>query len=193
MQVETYEIEEHTETDTAATIADLETGALELIEKLALEGQKELVVPHEETNRETRIPYPKMTAQERAVYRAIFPTTTPVCKYNAGILPVRVMQVFEHARGLFRLVEVWHAPVTHPDPIMIGCQEAHSHSSENIFLLARWGNALKPFAELIEEARAAIKLQFSEEIAAKIARAQENLAKIDVLVAQKVRGEYVWV
>lgn len=183
MQVETFEIEESDEVSTPA----VEQEAIELIEKLNLAGQKSLVRV-DESDRLVRIPYPKMTAAEDHVYDAIFPTHTSVVRYDAGIIPIRVLQVISHAKELFSDVEVWHRRVKDPDPILVG-----RTAGREKYLLARWGDALKPFSELVEEARQILRVQFKVKLQERASDIQHKIAVVDTLVEQHLNGEYVYI
>lgn len=159
VEVETFEIEEAT-TPTGTT-PEIEAEAAGLIQKLGLKGQHSLTVKQE--GGATRIPYPEMTAQERAVYGAIFPAHTVIEEYNAGIIPVRVLQVAAHAREMFGLLQVWHKEVRDPDPILVG-YKGNQYSTQP-HLLARWGDGLRQFSELVKEARATLAAQFRSQLA----------------------------
>lgn len=189
MEVETYEIEEQVETETGTT-PTIETEALELIESLGLEGQRGLVVPAEvESEEGRRIPYAEMNREERAVYSVLFPAKTTVTKYSTGILPVRVLQVLGHARDLFTDVQVWHRQAVGPDPILVG--RLGSNYTGRFFLLARWGNALKAFPQLKEEAREKLRASWQANIDAKLAECQAFCGSLKFHVEQKLAGEYV--
>ena len=100
MEIETYEIEE-TVGETAGTTPEVEAEALELIEKLGLEGQRGLVVEKED-GEACRIPYPIMDDRERAVYGELYPEHQALASYKAGIIPLRVLQVAAHAEQIYR-------------------------------------------------------------------------------------------
>lgn len=186
MEIETYEIEEAmTET---GTTPEIEAQALELIEKLDLEGQKSLTVETDE-GVDTRIPYPEMTSEDEAVYDELFEQKTAVRDYSAGILPVRVLQVVGHAVDLFEEVKVWHRKTQDPDPILVGYQKIAGTTKK--FLLARWGEALKSMEALREEATEKLTRRWTASAKNTIAEAQAFLAGIDGKVAKKLQGSYV--
>lgn len=184
MNIETFEIEEH---DDASP--QVEAEAVELIKALKLEGQESLVV--KEAKVPLRIQYPEMTEQELVVYEALFPTKTPVQKYSAGIMPVRVLQVVAHAQEQFERVEVWHKKVRDPDPILVGW--AGQQYRQKPYLLARWGEALQPFKALVDEARTVIRERWTSRLKHNIAQMQGHLNGVDALVEEKLSGAAMYV
>lgn len=185
MEVQTYEIEEPLE----GTTPELEEKAKQLIDDLGLEGQKELIRPKEDGTEE-RIQYPEMTAQEIAVYEAIFPSKTPIGQYSAGILPVRVLQVIAHARSQFDEVHVWHRRVQDPDPILVGkIKEGYPGKR---YLLARWGEALEDYSVLLEKAREIIKTNLGIMMRKKRNELESDLNQIDDIVERALQGETIY-
>lgn len=188
MEIQTFEIEESVD----GTTPECEAGAIELIEKLELKGQKSLVCK----DGEKRFPYPEMTRQELHVYGAIFPAHTKVEEYSAGIIPIRVLQVVSHAKGYCDAIEVWHKSVRDPDPLLVGQVDAkspHGHPIRKSYMLARWGDALKQFSELVVEAREIVRGQFRSTLQEGIAKRQAELAAVDETVEKHLRGETVYV
>lgn len=146
MHIETYEIEEVTgELDVMA--ADSE--ALELCNKLGLAGQIALA----DKKTDTRFPYPRMTMADIAVYGTLFNARTEIKEYKAGIIPLRVLQVAAFCREhpLIKKLEVWHPKIVKDDPILVA--STRDYGEGELYLIARWGNALEPIAKLIERAR----------------------------------------
>ena len=145
MNIETYEVEE-VKGELGTMAADSE--AMELIEKLGLEGQKALC--NKETD--TRFPYRRMTQLEFFVYRQHLPETTRLEQYKSGLIPLRVLQVAAHAKecGYLSFIEVWHPEDVRVDPLLVGVK-GESWNGER-YLLARWGESLKPFQDLQKEA-----------------------------------------
>lgn len=186
MEIETYEIEEVAGA-ALGTTPEVEAEALEMIERLGLDGQRKLVIKpdgDDESATEERIPYPKMSASEVAVYSARFPVHDDVAAYNMGIMPIRVLQVVEHARRIFEKVQVWHDKVRDPDPVLVG------KNGNDTFLLARWGDALKQFAEIKAEALEKMKETFLAKAREVKLEAERVIASVDSLVEQKLAGEW---
>jgi hypothetical protein len=131
-----------------------------------------------------------MTALEAAVYGTVYPQATGVERYSAGPIPLRVLQVIAHARTLFEKVVIWHPKEYDPDPVLVGING--EYSKEEVFLLARWGDALAPFEELQERARARIEDDFRGRAEEAIAKCQGFLASPRASVEKALRGESQW-
>ena len=186
MEIETYEIEE---LNMDSSPAEVESEALKLIEQLDLEGQKTLVVPvNDAEDDQRRIPYPQMTAQEVRVYSTLYPVHEPVSQYKAGIFPVRILQVIGHAKGLFQGIEVWHDRVMNPDPVLVGKGEGF-----NVFyLLARWGEALAPFDDLVSGAIEKLRKEWRQKAERKKRECEAFLVGLDLYVEKHIAAtEYV--
>jgi len=147
MLVETYETPEVDEHGTP----ECEAEAVELIEQLGLEGQLSLIKP-DENGGVQRVPYPKMTKEQRTVLEAIFPKKTRLEDYKDQSIPLRVLQVAAHAKDLFEKLYVWHPEnADEKDPYLIAT------NGRETYILARWGEELKPFNEMAEKAAAVLK------------------------------------
>lgn len=145
MEVETFECEEAVCEGEKAT-----EEALELIDKLGLDGQKTYYQGENEEKPAKCCLYHFMTKEEQAVYRALCPRTVALKDYESGPVPIRVLQVAAHVAdtGLGKL-EVWcPKDATDPDPILVA-----QLPSKAPYLLARWGPVLEEFAVLKAKAR----------------------------------------
>jgi hypothetical protein len=174
MQTQTYEIEEMSNSEASILAADGE--AMLLVEKLGLTGQKKLINP----NTGTRLPYPQLTALENLVFRLYCPETTVVEEYKSGIIPVRVLQVVLHCRdnGWFPRIEVWHPEDVKTDPVLLGRTKDNSWEGE-LYLLARWGNELKEFAQLVLEAKDKWITNYRTDLAKAKTRIASDLENLD--------------
>ena len=184
VEIETYEIEECAKENRA----DFDAEAIALIEEMGLDGQKSLIHDPEDDGALVRIPYPRMTAQEKRVYETIFPEKPLVSEYSAGILPVRVLQVARHAQDMFTCVRVWHRKVQDPDPILVGHTSNSTYSGEE-YLLARWGDGLRHFKELLQEAREIVIAKWKSQLARKATEVEGFNPELHV--DQHLSGEYV--
>lgn len=188
MLVETYEVPEVAGID-GERESDAE--AIELIDRLGLNGQKALV------NRDSgeRFPYRPMTDAERKIYNVLLPKQTNIKEYKEAPIPLRVLQIAAHASTVkmdggiaFSEIQVWSAKSAEvKDQILVG--KHGSTYDYTLYLLARWGEVLLPLDEL---KKLAIKTRFEEirSAAAKIAaQAQAKLASL--VECDDVLGETV--
>jgi hypothetical protein len=153
MDVETYEVET---IDGATYASDEEKQELvELAEKLALTGQKELIGESADGTA-TVFPYRLMTKAERNVYQTLLPVRTKMCDFKDSVIPLRVMQVAAHAKDLnderVGYLEVWHQPGAR-DPVLVGRENSYG----DCYILARWGEDLENFQKLQERALKLLK------------------------------------
>lgn len=141
MEIETYEATETTaEGQVEHTPEDMA-----LIAELGLSGQQLITSDEGEIN-----PYPKITHEQKLVCATLFDQRTKVADYSAGMIPVRILQVIAHAKDVFGIqnIYVYHKPTVEiRDPILV----AGDHGNE--YILARWGDALEPWADLMRMAR----------------------------------------
>jgi hypothetical protein len=184
MKVEVFEIEEQDETSDCASI---ETDAVALIAELGLTGQSKLLV--ECDGAETRIPYARMSTAEEAVYQTLFPVATPLDTFEAGLIPVRVLQLVRQARLMFDELVVWHSRYSSADPLLIGSRKKGSGSER--YLIARWGDSLDSFAVQEKAARAKLKAEYKGRAEEGLARCEAALKSLDALVDKKLRGDWV--
>lgn len=157
MQIETYEIEEIKNSEASSMAAD--SFAIELCEKLGLVGQQKLWNP--ETG--DRIQFPRITKLQSLVYETLFPQKAKVQAFETEVIPLRVLEVLEKAKqsGMFIRFDVWHNPTRKEDPILVAhtgtpnpqSWDANYATITGTFLVARWGEALAPFADLCKEAK----------------------------------------
>lgn len=161
MLVETFEVLERCVGTDGRVTEEQDAEALALIESLGLDGQMRLNKPAEqdEATPSRRFPYRKMTAIESAVYTAICPSKSKLKEYDDGAIPLRVLQVAAHAKGMFKELYVWSAasPIV-KDPVLVGAQADPAASwRETNFILARWGAELLPFDELLAKAATIVR------------------------------------
>lgn len=89
------------------------------------------------------VPFPEISVSERRTYETLFPEMTDVPSYR-GYLPTRVLRTYKAFREEFNRIEVWSDRAN--DPIMVG------KKGNNVFLMARWGDAIDPLPVLREKA-----------------------------------------
>jgi len=184
IEVETFEIEEMNEEQTPE---EMDAEAIALVEAMELDGQKSLHTAGPD-GQQSRLPYPKMSTEEFAVYHALFPAEKKIEAYDAGIIPVRVLKLAQEAKEKhgYELM-VWAARVFNPDPVLVG------KKNNAYYLLARWGTALVPYKQLLVEARAAIRKDLKMQATSVMARVKAILDDLDGTTEKKLAGEWVHV
>lgn len=151
MKVETYEIELVEQDEMQRLAAEGETATL--IEELGLNGQTKLIGGTDIKP----FPYRIMTAEEFKVFQLLFPIMTKLEDYSSDLIPLRVLQVAAHCKStgfLDKGLWIMHPEDARLDPILCGKTTIPGQQwGERIYLLARWGTALKPFNQLREQAK----------------------------------------
>lgn len=150
------EIYNHRETITNGGSLQAEDDAvcLELMKKLDLRGQIRF-------NRSGRNPYDIVSLEQRVVIANLFPRHCEMQEYS-GFIPERILYELETAKENFSKVYIAFAPPTIiVDPVVIGTDKKwHDFSiissidpmPVKAFLIARWGDALEPWADLYKKA-----------------------------------------
>lgn len=149
MKVETYECEE-----TKTEHPEIAQEAIELINKLGLNGQQQLIAKPAEKPQE-RCPYREMKKDEIFVLKTLCPQFVDVEKYSAAPMPIRVLQVLEHAKSLqmFERFQVWCAEGEVKDPVLVAYRNSDTWRNDNHpFILARWAEELDAWPQLVKKA-----------------------------------------
>lgn len=176
VMVETYEMQE---VDSSGE-PECDVESLALIEQLGLDGQKALVAKKDDGTSE-RMPYRLMTSEELFVYGLLMPTKTPLKRFSAEHMPLRVLQVAAHASELFDgKIYVWSAARPDvKDPILVGMRKDPEASwRDQEFILARWGDGLLPFAELAAKAIKVFREQTESRLSQIVSHATGTLAAL---------------
>lgn len=97
-------------------------------------------------------PYQKVDPRSERVFKMLCPVSVNYKLYEASTLPLDVLQEISRCEknGWFKHINVWYDDKS-PDPFLIG----YDHKDEwqgNKFLIARWGDELLPFEQLVTKA-----------------------------------------
>lgn len=175
MPVETYECSE-----TASEPIEIAEEAIDLIEQLGLDGQRELVTPRDGDDRGSRLPYREMTRDERFVYSVLCPNSVKLAAYKQAPIPVRVLQVAAHAKDHFGELVVWDKEnAEEKDPVLVGIKGNYPYGNYRIFILARWGDELESFPVLLTRAVEKGRERFKSECAKAMAKLKSRMDSVD--------------
>jgi hypothetical protein len=181
MKIETYEV---SETTTPEETVQHEAAAVDLIERLGLEGQKSLMTTHQDKPQQI-CPYRLMTRDEHFVFRQLCPKRDDVRKFRNGPIPLRVLQIIAWAidAEIFKRVEIWSADsASIKDPVLVGIKQSPESSwSEDIFILARWADELLPIEVLLPDAYKAYVRKRITEAQSEIKRVTRSLEEAEFL------------
>ena len=97
------------------------------------------------------IPYMKLDHRMSRVFRMLCPQRESYTAYEAGTLPLDVVQEIQRCKEneWFPMIEIWYDDKS-PDPFLIGYDGKKGEA--NKFLIARWGDELQPFEQLVIKA-----------------------------------------
>jgi hypothetical protein len=145
MLVETFEQKEVT---TAGPECDEKQVAL--IRELGLVKQEALIVKSAE-GKEQVCPFREITLHEKRIYEGILESKCLVEDYTAGPIPVRVLEVLKEAKQCPQFIryQVWYETTgENKDPVLVAHTGVNDWTSNKIYLLARWGEVLRPIDEM---------------------------------------------
>ena len=125
----------------------------EYYESVGLQGQailfaqKEMNLRRKELLIKRGIPYPIITEEQCAVLSSVFNRCVPAEGFSAQAMPPEVVTAYLEAKeyreaGIFDSIEVAYYD---DDPILIGKAKCEIAGVERRYLLARWGDGLKPW------------------------------------------------
>jgi len=131
VKVETYEIFSSIDVD-----EEVKKEELQLIRELDLQGQKDM---EGFTN-----PYREIGKEFKFIFEKIHDIKTDISEYKTTPIPLQVLQIIHHARGLniFKSFKVWHSHRT--QPILVAYTDDYGAQ----YILARWGETLDSIDDL---------------------------------------------
>jgi len=96
-------------------------------------------------------PYMRLDPRTERVYEMLCPRKELYTDYKAGTLPLEVLQEINRCKEneWFPVIAVWYDDKS-PDPFLIGYDSKKADA--NKFLIARWGDELLPFEQLMAKA-----------------------------------------
>lgn len=173
------------ELEEIVTDADKKSEWEEKIMSLGLEGQLKLTSNSEKNSAS---PYTLMNKHMRNVFEILCPCKAKVEEYNKTQIPLDVLShiALSKQEGYFKKIEVWYDNVS-PDPILVG-YVTDSWSNSIIHLIARWGDEVIPYEQLVEKAVARFTAVYKGYCQSIVAEAQAFLNSADARVRQFMSG-----
>jgi hypothetical protein len=128
-------------------------------EALAIIAEMGLTRQVEESG--ARVAYPKPTADQGFVIATLFPTSTPLHRYDAGAIPLRVLKEvrsYTTENPTHRLIVRHCPPAQVKDPIILACTGQYTWQDEqnnwdDKRMIARWGDGLESWDALLTRAQ----------------------------------------
>lgn len=128
------------------------------------------------------IPFECMNTVSYRVYGTLCPAKQCYFEYNKTAIPLEVLSLIALAEKekYFKKIEIWYDDKT-PDPIAVGLVKDGEYGYIH-YILARWGDVLRPFEELKNKAITVYKNSKTIELRKKITEANRLLEDIDINV-----------
>ena len=105
------------------------------------------------------VPFPKMAESDLRVWGEYCPTKETLENISIGV-PMQVLELIKTYKADFDFFEVWYESRDQVDPILVGvnyrtdeAREKKQDYSVHKFIMCRWGEALKPFSQIVEEVK----------------------------------------
>lgn len=149
--------------------------------ELGLEGQIKVF------EKEGVIPFHRLSEGELRIWKIYCPQGIKLKEYSDGVIPLRVMEVIgiAYTKNYFDDIFVWTEFEKDPDPILVGIKD------KAIYLIARWGLALKSWEEIVKLAKEKWITKARASLIDNKEEAIARLAKIESLVEDWVSGKWV--
>lgn len=167
-------VEIMSETELAQLVANPEMTEQwkELVREMNLKGQEKMLTAEVGDETSTPIPYPHMNSGMVNVYKTLCPQRDAFERYNTTTIPLRVLEEAKLAmnKSFFKALFVWHDEEA-PDPILVGSLSGNEYTTDNLYIIARWGDELRSFTELRDIA----KKRFMANRKATLSKHQANL------------------
>lgn len=127
---------------------------------------------------DTPMPYAEADNFTRAVYATVFDTVRKLAEYDKPV-PNRILMLVQIGveNGWWTTDDLYvRYSGTMPDPILCRKPEGAGDYSERMVIIARWGDALLPFPDLVRAAAAKTAATVRQKVRAKIAELEAVLA-----------------
>lgn len=157
----------------------------ELAEKLNLDGQKTVVEDGTKL-----IPFKEVSPRELRAIRAYLGSFNSIEKFDYSPIPVRVLEVLSEWKHVFDQVIVFYSDNSEKvDPIAVG--KIERDGKLKYYLIARWGEELIPYDELIQKGIETIKRNLKTTFTKAKVDAEKILENIDFYVEEALKGRYI--
>lgn len=157
---------------------------------------EELGINPDSVNQPTKspCPYPIMDKVTREMFKILLPEKYVLSKYNRAPIPLKVLQRCKHAVDEEYFDKIYIRTSSEmPDPIVYGFRYNSDHDrvkeytwNGKEYLIARWGDVLRPFTELWELARKVLYQNRKMSLESSIAHDKHQLEQLHCHVHQEL-------
>lgn len=137
-------------------------------------------------------PYQKIDPRSERVFTMLCPVKREFREYDAGTLPLEVLQEIQRCQQneWFPKIEVWYDDKS-PDPFLVGYDSRDW--SANKFLIARWGDELLPFEQLVAKATERFRTAYNRALDRLMSDCQVRKQDIDGEIKSYIdMGDAAW-
>jgi hypothetical protein len=134
------------------------------------------------TKQASPIPFEVMNTVSRRVYETICPTKVRYAEYGKTAIPLEVLSLIHLSENesYFKEIQIWYDDKS-PDPLAVGIKQKSKYEWDNeLYLIARWGDALRPFDELKKMAVKIYTATTKLTLKKKISDAQHKLENLEL-------------
>jgi len=139
-------------------------------------------------------PYPLMDKVTRKMFELLLPDRYELKDYNRSPIPLEVLRRLKHAQDEEYFDKIFIRTTDEmPDPVAIGMRYASDHDRNNgytwnakMFLIARWGDVVRPFSELWERATKVMTANRKDDMQRQIEDGERELRRLDAYVRQEL-------
>lgn len=146
--------------------------------ELGLNKQLDLCAPDK-----SPVPFEFMNTVTMRVYEQLCPAKSKYKEYDKTAIPLEVLSLIALAERerYFESIEIWYDDKS-PDPLAVGYIKK-GEWSRDLYLIARWGDVLRPFEELKERAISLYQRVGRLNLERRISESQYLLANIETNTA----------
>jgi len=167
------------------TDADKKAEWEEKVTSLGLKGQIKLT---QHNDKKAASPYTFMNKQMELVFRTICPAKMDYLEYDKSAIPIDVLSHLALCKqeSYFSKIEIWYDD-KNPDPIVVG--HIGSTYSTVKHLIARWGDEIIPFEQLIEKAKQRFAKTYKSSLETLKIKVDASLASVEFITERFFAGE----
>jgi hypothetical protein len=124
-----------------------------------------------------------MNQVSKRVYETLCPAKVDLIKYGKTPIPLEVLGLIQLSQRekYFSKIQIWYDDKS-PDPLAVGViPDRNGYTwNDELYLIARWGDVLRPFEELKEMAIKVFTNSKRIEITRSIAQAEQQLKTLEI-------------
>jgi NADH dehydrogenase/NADH:ubiquinone oxidoreductase subunit G len=140
-----------------------------------------------------KFPFRVMKSDELWAYKQVMESQQDYKKFDSEYVPLRILEIIKKYKDSFNEIQIWSVE-SHEvkDPILVGIKEPAQYSKV-YYLLARWGDALVPFEQILAKAVKSRREELKNELQSAKIKIDGMLGRIDGVPDSALQGMSVTV